>query len=166
MMPFDRMDCANSASRSLWNIRRGWSGLASMASTGTDCVVSSRAAETGIVEGGRVGSSAPRPLPSALRELSGLFMCQNLFCELDVAFSAPGSRVVDEDRLAEAGGLGQTYTAGNDGVKNLFAEELLQIVGYLTGKVGSIVVHREQDAFDFDGVVKGIANSVDSVHKA
>src|SRR5215831_10388952 len=114
MIPLDRIDCASSSSRSPWNARRGWRGLGSMASTARLCVGSSRAAGTGRTDGGRLGSSAFSPLPSALRELSGLFMVKNLFGEFDIAFGAAGTRVVADDGFAKAGGFGQAHTSRDD----------------------------------------------------
>ena len=92
-------------------------------------------------------------------------MVENLFCELDVAFGAAGAGVVGEDRFAEAGGLGEADAARNDGLEDLVAEELSQIGGHLAGQVGAVVEHGEENAFDFEGVVEGVADAVDRVHE-
>src|SRR5439155_13886288 len=77
--------------------------------------------------GGRVGSNAPRPLPSTLRGFSILFMVQDLFCESDITFGALGAGIVADDGLAEAGGLGEPDTAGDYSAEHLIMEELFQV---------------------------------------
>src|SRR6185369_15112947 len=100
------MDCASSSRRSFWKTRRGWRGLASMASIGT--VRSAASTATGAGGGAcvRLPSSVFMPLPSALRGFSVLFMVEDLFGESNVAFGAAGTGVIAQDRLTEAGGLG------------------------------------------------------------
>src|SRR5690242_11231044 len=106
MIPLARMDWASSASFSWSKARRGWSGLGSMLALGMVCAASvcgawvSAGTAMGVV---RAGMRALMPLPSALR-VSGLFMVEDLFGEFDVAFGAPRTGVVSEDRLAETGG--------------------------------------------------------------
>src|SRR5450432_326001 len=123
MMPLVRMDCASSANRSPWKTLRGCSGLGSMESIGTLSAVSSRAGAGGVT-GGRVGSKAPRPFPSALRVVSVLFMVEDLFCEFDVALCALRAGIVGEDRLSEARCLSQFDAAGDYGLEDLVPEEL------------------------------------------
>src|SRR5579872_1381250 len=90
------------------------------------------------------GSSAERPLPSALRCLSvPVFILQDLLCELDVAFSSAGPRVVHQDGFSVTGGFRQADAAGNDGRENLIAEEILQIVGDLASQIRSIIEHSQ-----------------------
>src|SRR5947207_3031262 len=114
-MPLARMDWASSSRRSRENMRRGWSGLGSIRSTSRNCASSGTildSAAVGVAAGAggggawvRLARRALRPLPSTLRGFSALFMIQNLFCELNVAFGAFGAGVVAEDRFAEAGGF-------------------------------------------------------------
>ena len=92
-------------------------------------------------------------------------MVENLFGEFDIAFGAVGAGVVGEDRLAETGGFGQADAAGNDGFEDLVFEELPQVGGDLAGEVGPVVEHREQNAFDFERMVEGLADAVDGVHE-
>src|SRR5512140_988434 len=105
------------------------------------------------------------PLPSALRGLSGLFMVQNLFRQLDVAFRASGTGIVTQDRFAKAGGLRQTDAPWDHGLEELVLEEFLQIRCYLPGEVGSIVEHRQQDTLYDEGVMEGFTDPVNSVHE-
>src|ERR1035437_3045711 len=113
----------------------------------------------------RVGRSAPIPLPSALRGFSDLLMVEDLFGEFDIAFRPLGSGVIGQDGFAETGRFGQTYAAGDDGPEYLILEEFAEVGGHLTGEVGAVVVHGEQDAFDGEGVLEGFANAVDGVHE-
>ena len=119
---------------------------------------------------GRRPASARRgarssPLPSTLRGFSVLFMVENLFCELDVAFRAFGAGIVGENRLAETGRLGQANASRNYGFEDLISEELLQIGCDLPGQVGPVVEHRQENAFDFEGVTEAVPDPVDRVHE-
>src|SRR5579859_1310861 len=98
---------------------------------GMVCEFSSGGAETGV--GGRVGKSEPRPLPSALRGFSVLFMVQDLFSELDVTLSALRPGIIRQDGLSEAWCFSQANTPRNDCFENVIAEELFQIRGNLAG---------------------------------
>src|SRR5579862_2124195 len=95
-------------------------------------------AGVGITEGGRVGIRESRPLPRALRGFSALFMVQNLFRQFDVAFGASGAGIVAEDGFAETGRFGKTNAAWNDRLKDFVAEELLEVMGDLTGEVRAV----------------------------
>src|SRR5215831_13561825 len=168
MMPFARMDCANSSSRSEVKIFRAWSGFGSIRSIATSRAVSSRWGCTGGGSGtaarGRVGTSAPSPLPSAFR-VSGLFMVENFLRKFDIAFGAFGTGVVRQDRLAEARGLCQSDAPGNDGLKDLFLEELPEIAGNLASQVRAVVEHREENASDSKGVAESVVDTINGVHE-
>lgn len=123
------------------------------------------AASAVAVCGLRAGRSDPRPLPRTRRMFSGLFTVQDLLCQLNIALGAFGARVVGENRLAEAGRLGEFYAAWNDGFENLVLKEFAKVGGDLAREIGAVVVHRQQDACDLDGVVKGFANPVDGIHE-
>src|ERR1039457_1692203 len=113
----------------------------------------------------RVGSSAPIPLPSALRGCSDLLMVEDLFGEFDIAFRPLGSGVIGQDGFAETGRFGQAYAARDDGPEDLVLEELAQVGGHLAGEVGPVVIHGEEDPFDGEGVLETFANPVDGVHE-
>src|ERR1035437_1125549 len=91
--------------------------------------------------GGRVGRSAPIPLPSARRGWSGLLLVENLFGEFDIAFGPLGSAVICQDGFAEAGRFGQTNAAGDDGPEYFIFEEVAEVGGHLTGEVSPVVIH-------------------------
>jgi hypothetical protein len=114
---------------------------------------------------GRVGSRAPMPLPSALRELSILFMIQNFFCQLDIALGAAGSGIVCQDGFAETRGFREPDTAGNDRFEDLLAKETGEIGSDLPGQVRAVIVHRQQDAFNFERVVERSSNALNGIHQ-
>src|ERR1039457_2626509 len=171
IIPLARIDWASSSNRLSWKTRRGCSGFGWMASTGMLNADSCGSHGSGDGMGAgcwmwvRVGRSAPIPLPSALRGCSGLLMVEDLFGEFDIAFGPLGSGVIGEDGFAETGRLGQTYAAGDDGAEDLILEEFPEVGGHLTGEVGPVVVHGEEDAFDGQGVLEGFANAVDGIHE-
>src|ERR1035437_8837554 len=115
--------------------------------------------------GFRGGRSGPIPFPSALRGWLGLLMVEDLFGEFDIAFRPLGSGVICQDGFAETGRFGQTYAAGDDGPEYFIFEEVAEVGGHLTGEVGPVVVHGEEDTFDGQGVLEGFANPVDGVHE-
>src|ERR1035437_4467459 len=115
--------------------------------------------------GVRVGRSAPIPLPSARRGCSDLLMVEDLFGEFDIAFRPLGSGVICQDGFAETGRFGQTYAAGDVGPEYFIFEEVAEVGRHLTGEVGPVVVHGEEDTFDGQGVLEGFANPVDGVHE-
>src|ERR1022692_2287948 len=170
MIPLARIDWASSSKRLSWKTRRGCSGFGWMASTGMWSADScgSHGSGDGMGAGNwmwvRVGSSAPIPLPSALRGGSVLLMVEDLFGEFDIAFRPLGSGVIGQDGLAETGRFGQAYAARDDGPEDLVLEELAQVGGHLAGE-GGPVVGPEEDAFDGEGVLEAFANPVDGVHQ-
>src|SRR5258706_14829944 len=103
MMPFARIEAANSSNRSIWKLTLGWTGLGWTESIGRlvgswkVCAGAAAAAVLGDTDAGsgRPGSSARRPLPSALRCLSiALLILEDLLCEFDVAFGLSTAWVV------------------------------------------------------------------------
>jgi hypothetical protein len=92
-------------------------------------------------------------------------MVEDLFCELDVAFGATRAGIVAQNGFTKAGGFGQSDAAGNGGAEYLLSEELPEVRGHLAGQVGPVVIHGEENAGDFQGVIKGFADSVDSIHE-
>src|SRR5260370_25907288 len=128
IIPLARMDCASSARRSSWKTRRGCSGLGCMSSVAMFSEDSRGSAGVwGTGAGGgvwvRVGSSAPIPLPSALRGCSVLFMVEDLFGQFNIAFVPLGSGVIDQHDIAEAMRFGQADAAGNDGAEDFLLED-------------------------------------------
>src|SRR5215472_11443759 len=130
MIPFARMDWANSSNRSAWNNRRGWSGLGSINSTGMSMVFGSEGEGGGV---GRGGNREPSPLPSALRGFSILFMRQNLFCKLNITLRAARTGIIAQDWLPETGSFRETDAARDYCSKHLITEKSTEIGGDLAG---------------------------------
>src|SRR5260370_36909217 len=112
----------------------------------------------------RVGRRAERPLPNALRCLSGaLFMGQDLLCQLNVALGAARAQVVRKNGLAETGGLCEANAARNYGAKDALLKKISQILLHLAGKVHPLIVHREQYAFNLGSATQGLADTFNCV---
>src|SRR5579884_1501236 len=92
--------------------------------------------------------SAFRPLPSAF-----LVIRNHLLGELDIAGSAAARGIIKQDGFAMAGRLCQAHVAGNNCLKDLRTKETAQVGGDLAGKRSPFVVHREDDALDFQILV-------------
>src|ERR1017187_192309 len=171
IIPLARIDWASSSNRLSSKTRRGCSGFGWMASTGIWSADSCGSHGSGGGMGAgcwmwvRVGNSAPIPLPSARRGCSDLLMVEDLFGEFDIAFRPLGSGVIGQDGFAEAGRFGQTDAARDDGPEHLILKEVAKVGGHLTGEVGPVVVHREENAFDTQGMLEGVANPIDGVHE-
>jgi hypothetical protein len=94
-----------------------------------------------------------------------LLIGENLLGQLDVALGAPRADVIEEDGLAVAGSLGEADASRDYGAEDLFGKKLPQVVGDLAGEVGAVIVHGEQDAFDGQRGVEGIADMIDGIHE-
>src|SRR5712664_1829009 len=93
--------------------------------------------------------SAPSPRPSGF-----LGIGNDLLGELRVAFSALTMNVVKNDGFPETWCFCKAHIARNHALKDLRAEEAAQIRGDLAGKRRALVVHRKQDAFDFEARIE------------
>src|SRR5579859_1654669 len=89
--------------------------------------------------------SAPSPRPSAF-----LAIMDHLFRKMRVTLSPFAVRVVENNRLAEARGFCQPDVARNNALKDLRPKESTQVAGDLARERRAVVVHSEQDAFDFE----------------
>src|SRR5579871_286585 len=171
MIPFGCIEFASSCKRPGSNGTRGSRGVGPLRKRG------GRAERTRGVAAGAggvdaasvstlVGRRAESPLPSALRCLSGaLFMSQDLLCQLDIAFCSSGPDIVGNNWLAEAGSLGQSNAARDDGLEHLVLEELTKVLFDLAGKIGSVVVHGKQNAFYLDLGAKGVTYALQRIEK-
>src|SRR6185437_4803267 len=95
----------------------------------------------GVASGSRI--SALSPLPNAF-----LVIGDDLLCELNIAFSAFTTNVVEYYRLSVAWGFCQTDIPGNHRSENLGAEEAAKIGRDLFRQRRAVVVHRQQDSLD------------------
>ena len=64
-----------------------------------------------------------------------------------------------------AGSLRQSDTSGNDGLKISPWKNSAEVGGDLTRKVGAVIVHCQQNAFDGEVVLEGVSDPIDSVHQ-
>src|SRR5579863_10427401 len=111
------------------------------------------AMSTAGVAGSGSRMSAPSPRPKAFLGIGNY-----LLGELRVALGPLAVYVIENNRLTETWRLGKAHVARNDTLKDLSAEETTQIGGYLARKRGALVVHREQNTFNFEAGIEGAAN--------
>ena len=104
--------------------------------------------------------SAPSPRPSAF-----LGIGNDLLGKLSVAFSALTMDIVKNDRFTKTGRFRQAHIAWNYTLKDLCPEETAQIRGYLAGEAGSFIVHRQQDAFNFQAWTEGAPDAHESIQE-
>src|SRR5262245_5157583 len=114
-IPLSRMEAARDCRAAGSMTRRGCWGLGSSRSTATSAVDSAPRSSPPSGSGRRAAS----PLPSALR-----FMGHHLLGQVQVGLGPPGADVVEQDGLAEAGGLGEPHAARDDGAEDLVLEVL------------------------------------------
>src|SRR5512142_661713 len=115
----------------MWSTARRVTGPGAGAAAGSWC--SGRGAV-------RLGRSAVRPLPSALRGFSMVLLIRkDLLGQFDIALGSFGAKVVYEDRLAEAGCFGEADASGDDGLEDLGTKELAEVVSDLAGEIGAVV---------------------------
>src|SRR5229473_4079898 len=114
------------------------------------------AAEPRAVAGGVCGllgsgsrMSAPSPRPNAF-----LGIGNDLLGELRIAFCALTMNIVKNDRFTKTWCFRKAYIARNHTLKDLCSKETAQIRGYLPGKGRPLIVHRKQDAFDFEAWIQ------------
>src|SRR6185295_96670 len=132
MMPFARMEAANSCSPSELNTVRGCMGLGLIRLSGSVpgfvALAGAAAAAVGAAGWLRPGRRADRPLPSALRCLSlALLICKNLLGQSDIAFCTAGPGIVHQNGLAITRSLREANAAWYYGRKDLIVEEFSQI---------------------------------------
>lgn len=109
--------------------------------------------------------SAPRPRPRAFFLGDCSVMIENLVSQLDVAFSALGPDVVGDDGFAVAWRLSQADVSRDHGIEDIRFKELAEFSRYLFGEIGAVVVHRQEDTLDRQGVLVGLADSCDGIHE-
>src|ERR1700733_3196059 len=89
--------------------------------------------------------SAPSPLPSAF-----LVIEDDLLSKICVALSPFAMNVVKNDGLAEARRLREAHISRYQSLEDLGAEKTAQIGGDLARERGSLVIHRQKNAFDLE----------------
>src|SRR5712692_2626361 len=89
--------------------------------------------------------SAPSPRPSAF-----LGIGNDLLGELCIAFCALAVNVVKNNRFTETWCFCKPHIPRNHAFEYLSSKETAQIRGNLAGKRGALIIHRKQNAFDFE----------------
>jgi hypothetical protein len=90
---------------------------------------------------------------------------QDFLGEFEIAFGAPGARIVENGRFAVAGSFGEADIAGNAGVVEELTEERLEFAGYALGEIGAVVVHGEDDAFDKEAGIERLTDAFDGIEE-
>ncbi len=90
---------------------------------------------------------------------------EDFFGEFEMGFGAAGSWVVEDGGFAVAGSFGQTDVAGDGGLIQQLPEEGLEFGGDSLGEVGAVVVHGEDDAFDDEAGIEGLADALDGIEQ-
>src|SRR5271155_4168948 len=131
------MELASSSRRVASKMERGCKGLGWIFAIGMEATCGPVDSGSGTCWTAAVvlwGRRAERPLPNALRCLSGVvFTSQDLLCQLNIALRASRANIVGDDRLAVAGRLGQTDAARDHGFEDRFFEESSEIQLHLSG---------------------------------
>src|SRR5215468_4129616 len=104
--------------------------------------------------------SAPSPRPKAF-----LGIVDDLLGELAISLCALAVNVVKNDRLAKAGCLRETHVAWDYALEDLRTKEAAEIRGNLARERCALVIHGEQNAFDFEGRVQRSANAHKGIEK-
>src|SRR6185436_6967195 len=112
--------------------------------------------------GGGSGIRELRPRPSAFRFP---FMADDFPREVEVAFGALAANVVKHDRLPKTGCFTQADISRYDGLEHFLLEVSLDFLDDLTGQVGPVVIHGQQNALDLQSGVQGDANSLQRSHQ-
>src|SRR5215467_15832979 len=104
--------------------------------------------------------SAPSPRPRAF-----LAIGDHLLSQVRVALGPFALLVVNDNGLAETRRFRQANVARNDALEYLSAKKSAQVAGNLARKRGAVVVHRKQDALDFQVRVQGASDSHESIQQ-
>lgn len=104
--------------------------------------------------------SAPSPRPSAFRGIG-----HYLLCKLRVTLRALAVYVIENNRLTKARRFRQAHVARDHALEDLRAEEAAQVRGDLLRERGAVVVHGEEDAFDFERGIESAADAHEGIEK-
>src|SRR5262249_46629993 len=104
--------------------------------------------------------SAPSPRPKAF-----LGIVYDLLGEQAVSLCALAVNIIKNDRLSKAWGFRETRIARNHALEDLPAKKAAQIGGDLPRKRCALVIHRKQNAFDFESGIQRSPNAHERIEK-
>lgn len=84
---------------------------------------------------------------------------------MNVGLGPTRAGIVGQDCFSETRRLGEADASRDDRLEDLAFEELAQIGLDLAGEVGAVVIHREENALDGEGGIKGFFEAIDGVHQ-
>src|SRR5437588_1686945 len=109
---------------------------------------------------GRELSSAALPFSDHVLRATDEF-----FGETDVSLAAARTNVVQDNRFAERRSLAEANVARDDRRIDLLGEMGAHFFGDLSREVHPLVVHRQDDPFDIERRIDGVANALDRRQK-
>src|SRR5215475_13713498 len=104
--------------------------------------------------------SAPSPRPKAF-----LGIGDYLLGELRVAFRPLAVYIIENNRLTETWRFCEANIARNHALEDLGTKETAQICRNLARKSGALVVHCEQDSFNFEAGIERAADAHQGVQQ-
>src|SRR3989442_13323239 len=102
--------------------------------------------------------SAPSPRPRAF-----LGIGNHLPGELCVTLGPLAMNIVENDGLSKAGCFGEANVARDQALEDLRSEEATEVRGDLPRKGRSFIIHRQENAFDFESWIQNYPNSHKSI---
>jgi hypothetical protein len=82
---------------------------------------------------------------------------------LNVTLGPAGSYIIGNNRLTEARRFGETDAPGDYGVEDCIFKEISKVLLHLAGKVGAVIVHCEENAFDLQVATERFSNTIDGI---
>src|ERR1035437_1110392 len=164
--PCSRIDAASSSRADSSKTRRGFSGLASILSSGTlrTPLVLPPSAERRLTMDGESSRSSERRRAAYARK-SGLAKFDDLLRELSECPGRLGAARVGGDRSTGQGGLAQLHGVPDDRVEDVMLAELSQLVEHLAPQDRSSVIERREQAEDSEVSVQLGADRGDDLHQ-
>src|SRR5260221_4243140 len=176
-MPLAWIERASSSRASSLKRVRGWYGLGSTKSMSSSCgpwragsgagaaagpPVVATADGCGLSTEGTEGSgsrmSAPSPRPKAFLGIGNY-----LLGELGVARGPFAVYIVENNRFTKAWRFRKTHIAGDDTLENLRSKKAAQIGRHLARQCRPLIVHCQQNAFDFQAGTESSPNPHEGV---
>jgi hypothetical protein len=84
---------------------------------------------------------------------------------LNIAFCASRTRVVSEDRFAEARCFREPNSSRDNSLKDILAKKFTEVGFDLPREIRPVIVHREEDSLDLECLIEGLFDAVDGIHE-